>query len=287
MKDLQQITVIGLGLLGGSITLAVKNRLAGVKVAGYTHREATRQKARKLKVAHHVFDDMGPAVADADLVILATPVCTFENIFCEISKTLRTGCIVTDVGSTKVLAHRWAAKYLPHTVRYTGSHPIAGSEKRGIEFATADLFEDSLCILTCKAGNDKSARILSKFWSSLGCNVQFLSPARHDKILASVSHLPHAVAASLINSNTSNTLKFAGKGFTDTTRVASGPANIWADILITNAENVTKSIDTIIAELTKLKQAVQSGQKKQIFNILEKARNKRADIIDEQSNKGK
>jgi len=141
MKDLKQVAVIGLGLLGGSISLAVLRSFARVKVVGHTHRCSTRDKARELAVASEVVDDICQSVSNSDLVILATPLCTFENIFAEIADALPDGCIVTDVGSTKVLPHRWAAGKLPKKVHYVGSHPIAGSEQRGVEFARDDLFD--------------------------------------------------------------------------------------------------------------------------------------------------
>ena len=148
MKDLRQVTVIGLGLLGGSVTLAVLRSFPGVKTVGYTHRAITRRKAKELAVATEIVDDINQSVSNADLVILATPIRGFEKIFIAIRGSLPRGCIVTDVGSTKVLPHRWAAKRLPRTVHYVGSHPIAGSEQRGVEFARDDLFDQATCILT-------------------------------------------------------------------------------------------------------------------------------------------
>ena len=280
LKDLRQTTVIGLGLLGGSISLAVLRSFARAKVVGYTHRPATRAKARQLAVATEIADDIKQSVSRADLVILATPISTFEKIFSEIGDALPSGCIVTDVGSTKVLPHRWAARNLPRTVHYVGSHPIAGSEQRGVEFARDDLFEQATCILTTtKKTNRQAVQILKRFWSKLGCSVKLMTPAQHDRIFANISHLPHIAAAALINANNSEELKLAGKGFIDTSRIASGPANIWADVLLTNAGNTVRGIDKIIAELTKLKKAIKSQNKKQIEDLLKAARDKRSAMI--------
>jgi len=280
MKELKQISVIGLGLLGGSIGLAVLRCFPTVKVVGYTHRPTTRAKARRLAVATEIVDDMEQAAAAADIVILATPVSMFEEIFRKIAGALRSGCIVTDVGSTKVWPHRWAAKTLPKNVHYVGSHPIAGSEQRGVEFARDDLFDRALCILTAtKKTNHQVVRTLKRFWTALGCYVKLMGPAEHDRILANVSHLPHITAASLINANKDKELKYAGKGFIDTSRIASGPANIWADVLLTNANNIAGGIDRITGELARIKKAITSGDKKQIEIILETARKKRAELI--------
>jgi prephenate dehydrogenase len=295
MKNLKQITILGLGLLGGSIILAVLRTFAGVKVVGYSHRRSTHNKAKRLAAATfrcrschgrvrrrraEIVDDINESVSNSDLVILATPICTFEKIFSDIADSLPAGCIVTDVGSTKVLPHRWAAKKLPKTVRYVGSHPIAGSEQRGIKFARDDLFEQTTCILTTtKKTNHQAVQTLKRFWSKLGCSVKLMGPTEHDRILANISHLTHVTAAALINTNNSEELKFAGKGFIDTTRIASGPANIWADVLATNAANTTKGIDKIIAELEKMKKAIKRQNKKQVENLLETARRKRHILI--------
>jgi len=279
LKDLRQITVIGLGLLGGSITLRILRSLPGVKAVGYTHRPSTRAKARRLAVATEIADDINQSVSEADLVILATPIYTFEKIFIKIADALPAGCIVTDVGSTKVLPHRWAAKKLPKTVHYVGSHPIVGSEQRGVEFARDDLFDQTICILTTtKKTNRRAVQTLKRFWPDLGCTVKLMTPAEHDRIFANISHLPHIVAAALINSNNGKDLKFAGKGFIDTSRIASGPANIWADVLLTNA-NTTRSINRIITELLKLKKAIKSRNKQQVENLLEAAGKKRRAMI--------
>ncbi len=280
MKKLRQISVIGLGLLGSSITLAVLRTLTGVRSVGYSHRAVTRRKARRLGVAQKIMDDIHKAVAKADIVILATPVRTFENIFRQIAKSLPSNCIVTDVGSTKQQPHRWARRLLPKKVHYVGSHPIAGSEQRGVEFARDDLFDKANCILTKTSSTRPDAvRTLSKFWSALGCRVKVMSPSQHDRILANVSHLPHATVAALINANVNEELKFAGRGFIDTSRIASGPANIWTDVMITNSSNITRGIDKMIDELRKLQEAANSGDAKRLCRLLEQARKKRAALI--------
>ncbi len=280
MKKLRQISVVGMGLLGASITLTTLRSLFGVKTVGYSHRPSTRRKARQLGVAEEIVDDMGRCVAGADVVILATPICSFEDIFRRIADMLAKGCIVTDVGSTKVLPHRWAQKLLPKGVHYVGSHPIAGSEKRGVEFARDDLFSGTRCILTKKKNTSTTAlATLRKFWSQLGCSVDVMSPAEHDRVFGWVSHLPHVTAAALINASDIKQLKFAGKGFIDTSRVASGPQNVWSDILTTNADNTVRGIEGVIKELRKLQKAIRGKDQKRIEELLAAARSKRAALI--------
>ena len=280
MRDLKQITVIGLGLLGGSITLALSRAFPRVKVVGYSHRASTREKARRLSIAAEISDSIKSSVSQADVVVLAAPVSAFENIFTLISGSLPAGCIVTDVGSTKVLPHRWAAKCLPGTVRYVGSHPIAGSEQRGIEFARDDLFDGTVCILTTTKATDRHAFLtLEKIWSGLGCTVYSMSPVKHDKVFANVSHLPHILAVSLVNATGSEDLKFAGKGFIDTSRIASSPADIWADVLMTNTNNIIRGIDRIAAELNKIKKAIAADDRRIIVRLLNRAKQKRLALI--------
>lgn len=280
MKDLKQITVIGLGLLGGSITLEVLRCFPGVKVVGYSHRPVTRQKARELAVAGEIADDLSQSVSAADMVILATPIFNFESIFAEIAAALPAGCIVTDVGSTKVLPHRWAAKKLPKTAFYVGSHPIAGSEQRGVEFARDDLFDNADCVITkIRSTNMDAVETVKNFWQRLGCFVHLMSPSQHDKIFAGVSHLPHISAVALTNAADAAHLRFAGKGFLDTSRVASGPANIWADILLANASNCRTNINKLIRELEKIRDVLTGADRKRLESFLEKAGAKRNALI--------
>ena len=280
LKKLKQISVVGLGLLGGSITLGVSRCFSGVKTVGYSHRPSTREKARKLSVADLVTDDLCECVEKADIVILATPILTFEQMFKSIKKALPDGCIVTDVGSTKSLAHSWAKKQLPKNVFYVGSHPIAGSEQRGVEFARDDLFDKALCILTSqKNTNPQAVKTLAQFWTRLGCCIEKMTPAQHDRVFAMVSHVPHILAASLINTNTSKDLKFSGKGFMDTSRIASGPENIWSDILLTNPANTAKGIEKLINELNKIKNAILADDKTKLEKLLKDARQKRTEML--------
>lgn len=280
VKDLQRICVIGLGLLGGSIASAVRHRLPEISVVGYSHRAATRQKARELAIATEVAEDLSAGVAEADLVILATPIFSFERYFADLNGLLRPGCIITDVGSTKVLPHRWAAEKLRDEIVYIGSHPIAGSEQRGVEFARDDLFVDAHCILTTThSGHRGPLKVLKEFWAGLGCAVEMMTPQEHDRILGDVSHLPHVIATGLVNASDPNDMKSAGKGFLDSTRIASGPASVWTDVLMANSENLVRGIDRVLAELLTIKQALKADDRKTIEILLERARKKRAALV--------
>lgn len=281
MKHLNQITVIGLGLLGASVALSVRRALGKVRVVGYSHRDSTRQKARQQGVADAVEDTLDAAVAQADLVILATPIRTFEGYFNEMAEHLKAGAIVTDVGSTKKAVHHWAARCLPKQVHFVGSHPIAGSEKQGLDYGRDDLLIGARCILTrTKTTCAAAFGTVQAFWAALGCSVETMTPAAHDLTLGMVSHLPHITAAALVNANRLEDLYRAGKGFMDTSRVASGPANVWMDILLTNPDACTSGIDKLIAQLQRFRTAIEDGDEQQLEKLLDHARQKREQLIE-------
>lgn len=280
-KDLQKISVIGMGLLGASVTMACMRAFPKVSTVGYSHRESTRRKSRQLNVASSIADTLEGAVSNADIVILATPIMTFEGYFKAISSHLKTGCVVTDVGSTKSLVHRWAEKRLPKSIFFAGSHPIAGSEKRGVEFARDDLLTSARCIVTKTAKTNQNAvKLLTEFWTALGCNVMLLNPTKHDRIFGLISHLPHVAAAALVNASDSEEMKFAGKGFIDTSRIASGPADVWMDIVLTNHKTIALGIERLVRQLTAIKKAVVKQDAAAIQKLLEKARTKREAMIE-------
>ena len=278
-KDLESVCILGLGLLGGSLGMAINRVWPSVRRVGYSHRAVTRQRALESGTVDEVVADLAAAVADADMVILASPIGTFEVLMADMAGHLRPGCVVTDVGSTKVLVARWAKQHL-RGVDFLGSHPMAGSEQRGVEFARADLFEDAACIITPTAQTQQSTcELLDEFWTALGMRVSLMSPAVHDRTLARISHLPHVLAAALVNMSDEKELLLCGKGFLDTTRIASGPAGVWHDILMTNAVNSDRAIGKLIDELQRMRDALQNKDGKKLTGMLERARSKRDDLV--------
>jgi prephenate dehydrogenase len=281
IKDLKKITVVGMGLLGASITMSVMRAFPRVLVVGFSHRKSTRSKAARFNVANHIAETLQDAVTDADIVILATPILTFEACFCQIAPFLKSGCIVTDVGSTKASVHQWAGKKLPKTVCFVGSHPIAGSEKRGVEYARDDLLTSARCILTqTPKTNRQAVGLLKSFWTAMGCKVETMNPVKHDRIYGLISHLPHITAAALVNASDFEDMKYAGKGFIDTSRLASGPADVWTDVLLTNDRNIVLGLDRLIQHLNKLKTAMHTKNARKISKLLENAREKRHALIE-------
>ena len=193
------------------------------------------------------------AVREADVVVLCTPVGLFDALLAQIAHALSPGTIVTDVGSTKRNVVASAERLLPAGVHFVGSHPMAGSEKRGVQFATADLFEGAVCITTATARTNPTAlEQVESLWRRLGMDIRRLSPDEHDRRLADISHLPHALAAALVRIQDEATLELAGNGFRDMTRIAAGDAGLWRDILVDNRDNVRRSIERLRKQLDEL-----------------------------------
>ena len=255
LNELDRIAIIGVGLLGGSIGLALRAAGFTGRRVGIGRRVSSLEKALAYDAVDEVTCDVAEGVTNADLVILGTPIGMFEPLLREMAPALSPNTLVTDVASTKMEVVRLTSKLLPKTVHFVGSHPMAGSEKTGVEYARADLFEDALCLLTpTKATPAEKVRPFEWFWRRLGGRTMILSPQKHDRLLARISHLPHAVAAALVNiARSQQAIELAGPGFGDSTRIASGDPAMWTDIFRTNADSLVESIDLLIAELQQLR----------------------------------
>lgn len=247
------LSILGVGLLGGSIGLALRAASNPCKIKGYGHRRSTLDQAVEAGAIDEAYEDLPGAVRDSDLVVLCTPVGLFDRIFHEIAGHLAPGTLVTDVGSTKRAIVEQAKRCLPDGVHFIGSHPMAGSEKRGIEFARADLFQGALCITTPTPSSDPaSLEAVEGFWRSIGMRITRLTAEQHDRWVGDVSHLPHATAAALIALQEEEALSLAGKGFLDTTRIAGGDATLWRDIFLSNRDNLREGIARLKASLDRL-----------------------------------
>lgn len=248
-----RLSILGVGLLGGSIGLAVRSVSSSCKIIGYGHQKSTLQKALRMGAIDEGHTGLAEAVRGSDWVILCTPVGLFEEVLGSLGPLLQQNTIVTDVGSTKRSVAQTAERLLPPNVHFVGSHPMAGSEKRGIEFAHANLFRDALCITTpTPRTNPQAAAAVEQFWESIGMRTTRLSPDEHDRLLADVSHLPHAVAAALIQMQNEQALSLAGKGFLDATRIAGGDGALWRDILLDNRDNLRDGIQRLQKNLQEL-----------------------------------
>ena len=278
----QRLSILGVGLLGGSIGLAVRSRIPGCDVVGYGHRPATLEKALEIGAIAEGKTTPTAAVKNADLVIICTPVGLLAEMLRQMGPSLKTGAIVTDVGSTKRSVVAAAEKWLPAGVHFVGSHPMAGSEKRGVEYARTDLFENAKCILTPTARTNADAlRQVEEFWRSLGMQTISLSPEDHDRQLADVSHLPHAVAAALVAMQGDAALSLAGKGFLDATRIAGGDGELWRDILHDNADHVRDSLRRLQDELRRLVELLEPDKAADLAAWLNAAAGRREGLLRE------
>lgn len=276
----KRLSILGVGLLGGSIGLACKAASSRCKIKGYGHRAQTLQRALEIGAVDQVTQDLSAAVHDSQLIILCTPVGRFLEILRGIGPHLPPDAVVTDVGSTKRSVVRQALRYLPKGIRFVGSHPMAGSEKRGVEFARADLFQNALCITTPTPRTDPDAlAMVESFWQAIGMRITRLSPVQHDRLLADVSHLPHLVAGAMITLQSDAALPLAGKGFLDTTRIAGGDGPLWRDILLDNRDNVQTSLNRLQRQIHKLQTFLKNRDGEALTAWLNAAASRRESLL--------
>jgi prephenate dehydrogenase len=265
MRPFNKIAIIGTGLIGGSLGLVVKKKgLAGEIVGVCRHQESIRKAIQKKAIDKGTLD-YKEAVEDADLVILAVPVKEIIRIAGIILPYLKPGCLVSDVGSTKSeIIRRIEGRYARKGFSFVGAHPLAGSEKRGVAEARADLFTGTLCILTrSKKTNPAALKEMAAFWKKAGCRIQVLSPGRHDRVTALISHLPHLAAMELVKA-AAGSLDFAASGFFDTTRIASSDAEIWTDIFLSNKKPVIRAINEYIKQLARARDLIRREDRKKL-----------------------
>ena len=273
----RKVTIIGVGLIGGSIGEAIKKRRLADIVVGVGHRASSIDEALRRGAIDKGTLDAAKGASGADLVVIATPVCLIPAVAKEISHSLKKGCIVTDVGSTKSEIVGLLERVFPKGVDFVGSHPLAGSEKRGISFAQDYLLKGSIVIMT-KTKNTKNSSLnkVGRFWKSLGVGrIAIKSPEDHDRIVAEISHLPHVAAAAIVNTADDRSLEFASSGFKDTTRIAASDPGIWRDICVTNRKEIVKALDRYEKNIAALKKLIKSGSAARLKKEFERSKKRR------------
>jgi len=279
MKKINKITIVGVGLIGGSIGLALKKHRIANEIVGVGHRVQSIKKAVKLKTIDRGTLNLRSGVKDADIVIFATPILDIPKLVKNVKSVIKKGCIITDVGSVKGYITQEMERILPKGINFVGTHPMAGSEKRGVDKARGDLFKKSMCILTkTRKTNKASLSTLKRLWIEFGAKVVELSPDTHDKIVSEISHLPHMVVFTILSSIDQKSLKLASSGFFDTTRIASSDAKIWKDIAISNRYEILKSINKFKKELTTLEKSIRRKDSKKLLSIFNNAKKKRENL---------
>lgn len=283
---MDRVAILGLGLMGGSLGLALKKGGFSGTVAGYARRAESGEEALSLEVCDEVYDHPGEAVRDADLTVACVPIRAISDMLSLCRDDFKEGSIVTDVGSTKAeLVERADALLGDRNVFFVGSHPIAGSEQAGMQAARADLYDGALVVLTPGAGVAPGAvERLSDFWRELGMNVQVMEAEEHDRLMARTSHLPHVTAA-LLAAVVSRKVgldgagALCGTGFADATRIAGGSPTVWRDIMETNAKNVVEEMKVLEEELIALRKMLEEKDFQGVEDYLEKCREGREVLL--------
>lgn len=260
-----KIAILGVGLIGGSIGLAVKKKGLAREIIGVCRHKSSLKVAKQIGAIDKGTLNYEDAVSGADLVILAMPVSQIVKIAKLIIPHLKKGCLVTDVGSTKTEIVQTIERSSAHgRFDFVGAHPLAGSEKRGVTQARADIFKGAICILTkTKRTKPVALKEISSFWKSLGCSVKVMSPQEHDRIVAFISHLPHLAASQLVKT-AKGALDFASTGFCDTTRIVASDTEIWTDIFLTNKKFLTEAVDNYIKNLQRIKKLIRKQDRKKL-----------------------
>ncbi len=271
--------IIGLGLIGGSLAAAISRRIPNARVVAFSRHGRKIKFAKKKKFIDEGFTQLKAAVSSADFIFVCTPVDTIPRMVSEIDRYAKVGAIVTDVGSTKSQIVNSIGRKKLKRVKFVGSHPLAGSHLTGVTHAQPNLFERAVVFVTpSQKTSSRAAREISGVWRKLGTRVHQLSPERHDQLVSEISHLPHAVAAALMNAVSASSLPFAASGFLDTTRVAQGDLNLWVPIFLTNKKNLIKNLKTLGDTLTKLARLIRNDREQALAQFLQKASSKRSKL---------
>jgi prephenate dehydrogenase len=274
MQRFNTVAIIGVGLLGGSIGLALRKRKLAKTVVGIGRRKASLVKALSRRCVHKTTTSLAKGVAGAELIIVCTPVETVAQYAAEAARACAPGAIITDVGSTKGKIVRDAdaelARLTKKRVTFVGSHPLAGSEKTGCEAAQAELFKDRVVIVTPTTKTDPGAvEKVGLLWKLLGGKVLQMPPDDHDAVLARTSHLPHLIASVLAASTPGGLVSITGAGWRDTTRIAAGDPELWRQILLANAGHTLSALDDFERVLSWFRSALQAGDGQALAELLQ------------------
>ena len=282
-----QISIIGCGLIGSSIFKGLKKVGSIKKIITYDNDKSVNEIIKKDKLSDEIFKSAGDAVKNSDLIIIATPISSFENVLNSIKDNLKTGSILTDTCSVKTGVSKIFEKInLKNSVCIPG-HPVAGIENSGPKAGFADLFKNRWTILTpSKSTDENTIQKVSNFWESLGSKVKIMSDEDHDKILTFTSHLPHVVAYNIVKTSMSHDeeikddiIKYSAGGLRDFTRIAASDPIMWRDIFIDNSDLIIQAIDKFIKNLDEFKKAISEKDSKKLIEIFEKSKDFRKSIV--------
>jgi cyclohexadieny/prephenate dehydrogenase len=283
----ERVALIGLGLIGSSISHAMHRSGLARSIVGSAKTELTRTTAVRLGLVEQAHANAAEAAAGADLVILCVPVGACGGIAQQIAPALAPGTILTDVGSVKGAVIRDVGPHVPAGVHFIPGHPIAGTEQSGPESGFAELFDNRWCILTPLPGTDSTAvDRLKRLWEAMGSQVELMNADHHDLVLAITSHVPHLIAYNIVNTaahlervTDSEVIKFSAGGFRDFTRIAASDPTMWRDVFLNNKEAVLEMLGRFSEDLTALQRAIRYGEGDTLFKLFDAARAIRKGII--------
>lgn len=286
MPLVNRLAVIGVGLIGGSLARALREKGEVGEIVGIGRGAANLQRAVALGVIDRYEHELQAGVVDADMVLIATPVCTIADIVAEISPALAAGAIVTDAGSVKEEITLRCEALISGRAHFVGGHPIAGTEKSGVEASFSALYKGKRCIITPTARTDsRSLEKVARMWQLAGSEVVMMDPGKHDKLLAAISHLPHMVAYSLVNAVADydgfdeNILKYSAGGFRDFTRIASSDPAMWRDIALQNRTALLEMMDFFAAVHGRLRSLIETSDAEGLERFFESSRDHRESIL--------
>jgi len=284
----KKICIIGCGLIGSSLARAIKKNNLAEKIVSSNRSDAVNKKVIELKIVDDSSSDTKKMADDSDLVVIATPLSSYENVISKIKNSLKNGVILTDVGSVKENIINLVEKSIPENISWIPSHPIAGTEESGPETGFSELFHNRWCILTpSKTAKEKDINLLKTFWEKVGSKVDIMKAKQHDYILSITSHMPHLIAYNIVNTSLniqnekeSDIVKYSAGGLRDFTRIAASNPIMWRDVFIQNKKNTSKMIDKFIENLEELKKAIESEDGKKLEQIFTKTKKIRKDIVE-------
>ena len=283
----KKVCIIGCGLIGSSLARAIKKHNLSETIVSSNRSDIVNKKVLGLKIVNDSSSDTQKMAKDSDLIIIATPLSSYENVILKIKNSLKNGMILTDVGSVKERVISLVEKAIPKDVSWIPSHPIAGTEESGPEAGFSELFKNRWCILTpSKKAKEEDIDTLKLFWKKIGSKVDIMDAKQHDYILSITSHIPHLVAYNIVNTSIniqeekqSAIIKYSAGGLRDFTRIAASNPIMWRDIFIQNKTNTSKEIKKFIVNLEDLKNAIENEDGKKLEEIFTKTKKIRKEII--------
>ncbi|MBX9453776.1 MAG: prephenate/arogenate dehydrogenase family protein [Mesorhizobium sp.] len=283
-----RIALIGIGLIGSSLARKIRQENLAGEIVISTRSQETLARAAELGLGDRYLSDPAEAVVEADLVIVSVPVGSSGAVAELIASSLKTGAIVTDVGSTKASVIAQMQPHMPEHVHFIPGHPLAGTEKSGPDAGFAELFENRWCILTPLEGTDEAAvERLAAFWRGCGSNIDTMDPQHHDMVLAMVSHLPHIIAYNIVGTaddletvTKSEVIKYSASGFRDFTRLAASDPTMWRDVCLHNKDAILEMLSRFSEDLASLQRAIRWGDGDKLFEMFTRTRAVRRSIIE-------